>query len=1651
MLAERSICFRWLAFSGLAVLLALAPSNFAADANRLTYLDETDPFYPTVRSARLTTPQWVGEPDVEAVVILAIDDMRDTARYETFLRPILDRLKRIDGRAPVSIMVNAIDPANATLQTWLKEGLSLDVHTLAHPCPLLAKGNFQAAADTYHGCIDLMARIPGNKPVAFRMPCCDSMNSPSPRFYAEIFNRVSAEGRFLSIDSSVMCILTTNDPVLPRNLVLDADGREKFRKYLPSETNATTKVSMKSFVTTIENYPYPYVIGKLCWEFPAMVPSDWEAFNLLGPMNAATLADWKAALDAVVLKQGVFNFIFHPHGWSSPHQFIEFIEYAMAKHGTKVKFLTFREAQERIDKHLLGGVAVRGADGHDNGVRLLDLNDDGFTDVLVGNDKTRRTRVWEPTARAWRELGLPVALVAKSAAGHGDTGVRFGIVHPDGHAALVLRNEGQSGAWHFDGQNWSEGKVLPEVLKTESIYTSQAGSDRGVRFRDIDNDGSCELLVANPSQNAVFKWSESERSWTKLNFALPRGRTIVDGEGRDAGLRFVDVNSDGRVDVLFSDDKVASLHLFVPSANPRLMWEVGWNDEVFAFARGDSLATNVPPIVRASTNRNNGAWFARDTMWVQNEDTAHWAHKVDRCTFHQLLNADTPPPLSPEESLAALHVRPGFKVELVAAEPFVETPIAFDWGEDGKLWVVEMRDYPLGLDNKGQPGGRIKCLEDLDGDGRYDKAAVFLDGIPYPSGVMPWRNGVLVSAAPEIFYAEDIDGDGKADVRKVLFTGFTEGNQQHRINGFDYGLDHWLYCANGDSGGKIKSLLKPDLAPVSISGRDFRFQPDTGECEAIEGETQYGRRRDDWGNWFGNANYAWLWHYYIAERYLARNPHLTVKSAKQMLADYPESTRLYPTSRTRQRFNDKHHFNHVTSGCSPTPYRDDLFGPDFATSVFISDPVHNVVHREVLEADGATFKSHRAADETNSEFLASSDNWFRPTMLKTGPDGALYLADMYRLVLEHPEWIPKFIQPRLDLRAGEGKGRIYRVVPTDKPLRKIPRLDRLDKIGVVAALESPNGWQRDTAQRLLMNAADQAVTEPVKNLVITSPDPKVRLQALWTLEGQAALTPDVIQVALKDSHPAVREQAVRLAESLLSRLRSHPFRYTVRSGDSLKTIAQRYDTSVIAIRGCNRFNTEQIRVGQVIKLPIATNSLAPEGQPARNLTGICATLVELVTDPQARVRYQLALAVGAWDDARAGQTLARLALRDAGDPLLQTAILSSATNHVGEMLAVLLASRDGPVVSSELIARLIGLAAMMKEQKTLGAGLAGVISAGGPTGTGWKFGAFASFLDALDRQKISLEQFTSEADDELRRALEGADALFAAARVVVNSAGAPENQRLAAIRLLGREQREWTNDVRRLSRLMEPQNRSSIQQAALKTLTRQTDAAVADVLLASWTSDSPAVRNEVLDALLSRLAWTQALLAAVERGEVPAGQISPAHRQKLFQHSNSSVREQANKLFAAASSSRAEILKNYASVSTLVGDAAKGFALFKQNCAACHRLRGEGSQVGPDLGSVSDKSTPALLVSILDPNQAVEWRYVNYMAVLKDDRELSGIMAEETPNSVTLRGQDGREETLLRADLKELRSSGLSLMPEGLESALRPQDMADLLAALQGK
>ena len=252
--------------------------------------------------------------------------------------------------------------------------------------------------------------------------------------------------------------------------------------------------------------------------------------------------------------------------------------------------------------------------------------------------------------------------------------------------------------------------------------------------------------------------------------------------------------------------------------------------------------------------------------------------------------AELPDPKTPRQALGSFRTHADLTVELVASEPLIESPVAIDWDAQGRLWVCEMYDYPLGIgavDTKNTrygenpksasggylPGGRIKVLTDTDGDGRYDKAVLFLDGLPFPTGVMPWGRGALICAAPNVLYAEDIDGDGRADLVRTNLTGFVTHNFQARINGFTWGLDGWLHGSSGLFGGKVKSLQTG--REVDLSGRDLRYRPETGEIEPVSGISQFGRVRDDFGNWFGNDNSTWLWHYPLPDHYLRRNPNVT--------------------------------------------------------------------------------------------------------------------------------------------------------------------------------------------------------------------------------------------------------------------------------------------------------------------------------------------------------------------------------------------------------------------------------------------------------------------------------------------------------------------------------------------------------------------------------------------------------------------------------------------------------------------------------------------------------------------------------------------------------------------------------------------------------
>jgi putative membrane-bound dehydrogenase-like protein len=960
-----------------------------------------------------------------------------------------------------------------------------------------------------------------------------------------------------------------------------------------------------------------------------------------------------------------------------------------------------------------------------------------------------------------------------------------------------------------------------------------------------------------------------------------------------------------------------------------------------------------------------------------------------------------PGPKSPADSLQCIQVRPGFTVELMAAEPLVMDPIAFAWGPDGKFWVVEMGDYPLGVDGKGKFGGNVKFLTKSKDDGPYTKATVFLDNLGYPTGVTPWGKGVIVTCAPDIFYAEDTKGAGKADKKIVLFTGFREGNQQHRVNGLVWGLDNWLYGANGDSGGVIKAVnrLAPlsngsfkaipiangDKNAVNISGRDFRIKPETGEIEAVTGQTQFGRCRDDWGNWFGCNNSNPMYHFVLEDRYLKRNPHILYPDPKVNVSVTPGAARVYPISKALPRFNSPDAVNHFTSACSVIIYRDNLFGPDFYGNSFVAEPVHNLIHREVMKPKGVTFTSQRAADEQTSEFLASSDVWFRPTTIATGPDGALWIADMYRYVIEHPEWIPLDWQKKLELRAGHDMGRIYRVYPKDKTPRAIPRMDKLDTKELVKALESPNGWTRDLAQMLIVEKRRDNSLIPELMAAVRKADSTVgRIHAMHALgDIDRPRLWALLDELMRDQDMQVRRHAVLLCDG-----------YLLQSDRLFPTI------------------TDELK--------------------------------KMSNEKSLPVRQQLAYSLAHFEYG--GAHLATIARENADDRYLLGAVLSSI--HQGNWANFFDKLVESPVPQS-VLGPVMKLSTVNGKPLDTARLLATQVSSHKGKAGADQMIFLASLFDILEQNRSSLRELVEKGgqSDVIKQLNE----VVSIARSVAADQKSPLGDKVLAIRLLGRGLDHVDEDRRLLATFVTPQLPEDIQAVAVQRLGGIVDPRVPDQLMAHWKSLSPTVRAQVTDVLLSRLDWTRIAIDALEQKRILPSEIDTIRRQKLLDHRDPEIRRVAAKLFAAASNpDRAKLVDTYWITLPENGEAAKGAKLFEKHCAACHQLAGIGQQVGPDLASVGDKSPQGLLTAILDPNKAVEARYVNYVATTKSGLTLSGLLQSETSTTITLVAADGKKHELLRKDIDELTSTGKSVMPEGFEKEINTKDMADLIAFLRG-
>ncbi|MDO8545613.1 MAG: HEAT repeat domain-containing protein [Opitutaceae bacterium] len=955
-----------------------------------------------------------------------------------------------------------------------------------------------------------------------------------------------------------------------------------------------------------------------------------------------------------------------------------------------------------------------------------------------------------------------------------------------------------------------------------------------------------------------------------------------------------------------------------------------------------------------------------------------------------------PSPLRPAEALARFQIEPGLRIELVAAEPLVVDPVAFVFDENRRLFVAEGRGYPDPLGGKGRTTeGRIALLEDTDGDGQYEQRREFATGMGYVNGLAVWRGGLFVTSAPDILYLKDTDGDGIADVKRVVLTGFDDTKTaQIRVSHPTLGLDGWIYVTSGLNGGKVTSPEHPERPTVTFTPRDSRFNPDTLEFENTGGRGQFGLTFDPFGRRFEVTNRHPVLQVMLEPWHLRRNPHLAFGDMVQEVSKVESQAKVFPISRANvtadfmPKLMGAPHAGTFTAACGLVVFGGTALTPEHVGNVFICEPAQNLIQRQVFRAAGASLRSD--PPYRGKEFLASPDVWFRPVFLGNGPDGALYVADMYRAEIDHPQYVPEESRGLLDFESGKGLGRIYRIVKDGpRPAAKPAATSAESVTQLVAGLDSADEWWRERAYRLLLERGDRAAIPPLEKVARGSSRPEARTRALWALRSMGGLSTDLIAAALDDADARVREQAVQLAGE---------------------------------------------------KLPAARELLKPVLASAR--------------DADPRVRFCSALVLGSIEDAVAVPALASIAVRDGEDRWTRAAVLSGIGSRMPEFLAALQQSRgqNPPAFAAvmEHLGRVFGAGATPDACREF---LLQMLNSeeGGAWRFSSVLG-LAEGLRGRTKAKADANVFASILGGKEGAPNAALQKFFRAAAERATDGRAPTPERVTVTSLLGYTDMDFAGAA--LTQLLDARQPPELQLQAVRAFERLGDPRGGAILIKkeNWTRYTPAIREAVVAALTSKPPLIEVLFDAIRGGVIAAPEISSVRRTQLLKHANAEVKKGAEAIFKEIEGGdRMKVYRTYRELLNTNVDVARGREAFVRACSACHTYEGQGGKVGPDLSGVRNQPADALLLHILVPNYEVAPSYQTLSIVIQDGRSFSGWLASETESSLTLRTAAGTEETVLRRNITSLNASGVSLMPDGLEQTMAKDEVASLIAFLKNQ
>lgn len=948
------------------------------------------------------------------------------------------------------------------------------------------------------------------------------------------------------------------------------------------------------------------------------------------------------------------------------------------------------------------------------------------------------------------------------------------------------------------------------------------------------------------------------------------------------------------------------------------------------------------------------------------------------------------------QAMESFRLEEGMRIQLVASEPLVIDPVAFAFDEDRRLYVVEDRGYPDPAEG-GNPTtvGRIALLEDSDGDGHYDQRHDFVTGLTYPNGILPWKGGVFVTCAPHIYYFKDTNGDGKADIKKIVLTGFNDTKtSQIRMSHPTLGLDGWVYVTGGLNGGSITSPDHPDRSPVTYTASDGCFHPETLEFQVTGGKSQFGITIDPFGRRFGTSNRHPVMQIVMEPWHLRRNPDLLFNETVENVSPVEADAVVYPISKAVTtadyipKLIGRSHAGTFTAASGLVAFYGSGLTPAHRGNIFICESAQNLVQRQVVQAQGPSFRSGIA--EPGSEFLASTDEWFRPVFAQYGPEGGLYIADMHRKVIDHPSYVPEEMRDKLDFESGKSDGRIYRVVHKDFETSDQDTAGHVGSdasvVQLTQALSSSNEWKQATAFRLLLEKRPKEAVNLLKDMALRGSLPESRSRAFWLLRLFDSLDVDTWKQLFADSVAAVREQVVQLSVSDI----------------------QRYP------------------------------ELTPE-------------LLAAADDESPRVRYLAALTLGEVDSHDAVTALARIAARDGADKWARAAVLSGIATRASFFLETFSALRSVDTAAfaavMQDIGRLLGHGGTVAESRGFFRRLVSSDRI-----EEWQVSALLGLAEGLSGRKneISFSDKGMLYSMGSSVGISDLDRFIQRIKGIAAGMETTHRLRLRAIALLGFTNYQQSHGV--LWNLLDARYPPDVQLEAVGAISRLRDSRGAGLLTEKdkWSAYSPNVKPAVISALVSNKEFIPVLFSAIENGTVAAAEIASVDRVRLMESKDPMIREKADELFGELEGGdRMVVYQEYRSILDKKAEAKAGAAVFQTHCGVCHSYAGKGGQVGPDLTGVKNQPAEALLLHILVPNYEVYPTYQSIAVRTKNGGAFSGWVVSETDNSLTLRTAFGTDEAILRSNIESLTNSGLSLMPNGLEQTMTKEDLANLIAYLR--